>query len=486
MDARLALGIDVGTHGARAVVADTEGTVVAQAEAAFTRIAIEGLPEGWFEQDPADWWAATRACLRQVSAQLREAGREPDEIAAASVDSTSGTVVLTAGDGTPLRHALMYGDRRARVEADACNDAANAFLDAAGYRFNSSYSLPKLLWLRTHEPDVWRAAAHVLHAADWIAAKLTGVHGVTDQSNALKTGLNLHRLAWPDFIEDTLGIERALLPRVVMSGETVGEVSRDAAEEIGLAPGTAVVAGITDGCADQVASGARRPGDWNTVLGSTLVLKGLTPELLRDPVGRVYCHRHPHGWWMPGGAANVGARAVDGWFRGADRGALERRALGASPTTHVAYPLEGRGERFPFVRPDAEGFIDGAPCTESERYAAALEGVACAERLAYDVVIGLGASVGERIFTTGGGSRSAAWLQIRADMLGRELARAAHANAAMGSAIVAASRTLFPDLAAASGPMVRIETVVRPRPDRARYDEIYQRFRAALTARGWI
>ena len=483
----LVMGVDVGTQGARVVVADARGQVLARAAQEFARVAIADLPPGHLEQNPADWWEAARACVLSVVAQLRAQSRDAREIVAGAVDSTSGTVLLLDASGQALRPALMYNDRRAGSEADEINAVSREFCEKVGYRFNSSFALPKILWLARHEPQHWARTKYVAHAADYIVGQLTGVFDVSDQSNSLKSGFDLVDFQWPDFIETNLEIERARLPRVLRSGETIAPISRAGAAATNLATSTAITAGMTDGAADQVASGAHRSGDWNTVLGTTITLKGLTRELLKDPLGRVYCHLHPLGYWMPGGAGNVGARVLDEWFPDVDKIAYGRAALALSPTPLTIYPLTQKGERFPFNKPDAVGFSEGTARGETELYAAHLEGVACTERLAYDVVMELGAEVNERIYTTGGGARSLEWMQIRADILGRELARAANADAAMGGAIIAASQTLFDDIAEATARMVQIDRVVAPRAELApRYQELYQRFLVALRQRDYI
>ncbi len=483
----LVLGIDVGTQGARVLAADPRGHIIAQEARGFARLSTPDLPPGHLEQDPNEWWNATRECLRGAVAQLRAQGLDPREIVAGAVDSTSGTIVLLDAQQQPLRPALLYNDRRAQAEADEINAASLAFQQKVGYRFNSSFALPKILWLARHEPETWKRTRLVVHAADYIVGKLTGVFDASDQSNSLKTGFDLVDFEWPPFVEQGLGIERRRLPRVVRSGEFIAHVSKECADETGLARTTQIVAGMTDGSADQVASGACRLGDWNSVMGTTLILKGLTPQLLHDPLGRVYCHRHPLGYWMPGGASNVGAQALDAGFPNVDKKAFDRAALELSPTALTIYPLTQKGERFPFNRPEARGFVEGEARSEHELYAAYLEGVAFVERLAYDVVRGLGAEVKGRIFTTGGGARSVEWMQIRADVLRAELARAVNANAAMGSAITAASRTLFENLEEAAAQMVTVDCVISPRQELLpRYGEAYQRFVAALRRRGFV
>src|SRR5208282_6320064 len=123
----------------------------------------------------------------------------------------------------------------------------------------------------------------------------------------------------------------------------IGTVCREAATMTGIPAGTPIIAGMTDGCAAQIAAGALGVGSWNSVLGTTLVLKGVTPDLIRDPAGIVYSHRSPDGNWLPGGASSVGAGAISKQFPGHDLEALGSQAAEREPATVITYPLQGRG-----------------------------------------------------------------------------------------------------------------------------------------------
>jgi xylulokinase len=507
------LGIDVGTNGARALACDDQGEIIAHAEVPFAPRSVPALPPGWFEQWADDWWAATGACLRRVAAVLRQAGHAPTAIQGISVTSTSGTVCLVDVGGEALGSALMYNDGRATAEAEEANRAGAGLADKLGYRFAASFALPKLLWLHRHEPERFRAARYLISPTDFIVGRLTGRFDVSDYGNALKTGYDLIEDCWPDFIEAELGILIARLPKVVAPGTPVGAVTRPAAAETGLAAGTPVLAGMTDGCASQVSTGAVAPGQWNSTLGTTLVIKGVTRALLRDPSGAVYCHRHPDGYWLPGGASNTGCEWVARHFDLARLDALNAAALTCAPTDLIVYPLTWPGERFPFARPEARGFAVPFPAggqvqggrqvppdgdlrqdlplpkggDEATRYTAHLEGVGYVERLAYETLAGLGAEVGDAIYVAGGANSSAAWLQIRADILGKTLRVPAAGGGAMGAAIVAASRTAYTGIVPAARAMVRIVHEVEPRPAlKAAYAERYARFGAACRERGYL
>jgi xylulokinase len=430
------------------------------------------------------WWSAVADCLRQVAADLRhQAGNQVEAI---SVTSTSGTILPVDAGGQPLHPALMYNDSRAQAEAEEVQSAGHIQARALGYQFNPSFALSKILWLRYHRPDVFKAADRFIHAADFIVGRLTGEYGVTDFSNALKTGYDLLGDQWPAFIEADLHLPLQKLPVVVRPGALIAPVSPACAAETNLATGIPVLAGMTDGCTSQISTGAVALGDWNSTLGTTLVIKGVTEKLLTDPGGRIYSHRHPDGYWLPGGASNTGGEALTLRFPQERWEGLNAQALDLAPTDLIVYPLTRRGERFPFARSEAEGFALGAASDEAISYTAHLEGVGYVERLSYDMLTGIGAQIGDTIYSAGGATNSRAWSQIRADILGRTLARPEMTGGAIGAAFIAAG-VWYKGLIPATQAMVRIIERVEPRPAKAvAYEANYQQFRAECGARGYI
>lgn len=480
----LIVGIDLGTQGVRALATDLEGHVAAQAVSSFPAAATRASIDGCFEQSTDVWHKTLWLTLSQLTASL---GARKEQIAALSVCSTSGTLCLVDACGEALRPAIMYSDGRARTQADL---AARAWLpqkDRVGYAISSSFALPRLLWVREHEPLIYKQVRWAVSPADLVIGWLTGVWGVSDWTNMLKMGYDTCSLEWPDAAFAALDVSTEILPRVQGPGAPVARIRRSVAEEIGLPTSARVVSGATDGTAAQLASGAAAPGEWNTTIGTTLVLKGVSERLIVDPLGRVYCHRHPDGVWLPGGASSTGADCLAQRFEADDLPSLDAQALEQSPTPLTIYPLARRGERFPFVAPQAVGFEIGRARSEVERYAAHLEGIACVERLAYETVEELGACVGSVIYTTGGGTRGPSFSQIRADLTNRRMRIAAVPEAALGAAILAASAETDASVTATTARMVRIATEIAPRPHmQARYDALYARFKAACHQRGFL
>jgi xylulokinase len=390
-------------------------------------------------------------------------------------------------DGVPIGRAMMYDDPRGGDQSGEINRAADTHLATFGFRFNASYGLAKLAWLRSRDPARLDRAARIVHAADFVAGRLTGRWDVTDWTSALKTGYDPAAHAWPAFIGGTLRLPAEKLPRPVRPGEPVGRTEGPGAREAGLAPGTLVVAGLTDGCASQLGAGAVVPGSVCASLGTTLILKGVTPELRRDPRGRVYSHRHPEGLWMPGGASNAGGGALEREFGSGLILPLDERVGSRLPTAGLVYPLLGKGERFPFLRTDLTTWWIEPVEDRVDRFGAMLEGTAYVERLGYDTLRAMGVAVEGPVRTNGGGTRSKAWLAVRAAVLDRPVEVPAHSSSAFGAAVLAAASARSIPLAEAAAAMVRPRVRVEPKPEWvSAYAERYARFHAALKSRGYV
>jgi D-ribulokinase len=271
----------------------------------------------------------------------------------------------------------------------------------------------------------------------------------------------------------------------VRPGSVIGEVDERAASHTGFPAGTPIRAGMTDSCAAQIAAGALEEGRWNSVLGTTLALKGVTRELLRDPNGVVYSHRHPDEGWLPGGASNIGAGVLSATFPDRELQELDEKARERGPASALIYPLTSKGERFPFASPDARGFELEEPPDEVDRYRAILEGVAFVERLCFAYLESLEATVSGPIALTGGGARSQVWSQLRADVLGHSVFVPRSSEPAVGMAILACAGKS--SVAATASRMSRAETWFEPDKENAdRLAGNFDRFAAALVERGYI
>ena len=388
---KLVLGIDLGTSGARAVAMTAAGEIVASGAA---RLAVFSDDH----RDPLGWWRAVQAALAQALEAI-----DGSHICAVGIDGTSGTMLPVAADGAPLATPLMYNDPVGDT-AILERIAVHAPKESAAHGATSG--LAKLLTFHSL-PEVFR----VIHQADWIAGHFTGLYDVSDENNALKTGYDPVARNWPEWLART-GARIDLLPDVLPAGAPVATISPAAAEAFGLPSETVIVAGTTDGCASFLATGADRPGDAVSALGTTLTVKMLSDKPLFAPEFGLYSHRIGD-MWLAGGASNAGGAVLAAHFSNDRIAELSEQIDPASDTGLDFYPLLKPGERFPVADPAFMPRMEPRPTEDAEFLKAIFEGIAGVERLAYERLVSLGSPALGSIRTVGGGAKNGVWTEIR-------------------------------------------------------------------------
>lgn len=475
------IGIDIGSQGARVVLLGPKGEVISEKEQEFSL--NEKSRE---EQSPAMWW---ETCLKILEALIEDVRHKinVNDIKAIAVTSTSGTVIPLDKNNELLHNALMYSDKRAAEVVSECKEAGGKYYDGrpAYTGFNASSGLCKMVWYVKHFPEKVPKINKWVHAADFITGKLCDKFGISDDTNALKSGYDIFTGSWPDYLYKKLPLKKEWLPKVVPSGTPIGNLSSNLTKKLGLEREVKVVAGMTDGCVSQIASGAVKVGDWNTTIGTTMVIKGVTQKPIFDLEGRLYNHRHPEGYFMPGGAGNTGADWVSLDFKD-DLEALTAGAEDHIPSGYIAWPLRTEGERFPIIAPQARGFIpDGL--SRQEQFIANMEGVAYLEKYAYEMIENLSGEKVKAVYTAGGGSKSDIWLKIRSNVLNLPIYKMKHISGAVGAAILAASKTCFHSLPEAAEALTQMEKIVKPEKELTnKYQEYYKKFVNTLNEKGYI
>lgn len=414
----LALGIDVGTSGVRALAMDRDGAIVARAEmgmAAPVRV------DGHVQQDPQIWWTALCKALDQLG---RSVGLE--RVAAVAVDGTSGTILPLDARGSPVGLASMYNDT---AEPDAVAQVAEvAPCDTAARGATSP--LARALTMQNMS-----GLARIAHQADWIAGQLSGDFLFSDETNALKSGYDPRSRCWPNWIA-RCGLNLTLFPKVFPSGTRVGTISPAAAARFGFSKDAVVVAGTTDGCAAFLATGANETGAGVTSLGSTLTIKLLSQEPVFSPEFGIYSHRIGDQW-LAGGASNTGGQVLLHYFDRDRMVALESRLDPDQPMGLDYYPLLAPGERFPINDPRYPPRISPRPADDAKFFQALLEGIAKIERLAYQRLNEIGASPLSSVRTVGGGAGNTAWSAIRRRLMGVPFKGAVSEETGAGTAMLA-------------------------------------------------
>jgi xylulokinase len=488
---KLLLGIDVGTTGAKAVLVEPGGAVIAEAT---TEYQMSVPRPGWAEQNPDDWWQATVASIKQV---LGCTGG--DSIAGIGLTGQMHGLVLLDEAGSVLRPCIMWNDQRTAVQCAEIEQKVGRakLIELAGKPALTGFTAGKVLWVRENEPQVYRRARHVLLPKDYVRFRLTGTLAmdVADGSGTLLMDVN--RRAWSDELLRLLDIPREWLPALHESHEVVAEVSADAAAGTGLRAGTPVVAGAGDQAAQSVGTGIAREGVVSVTIGTSGVVFAATNQYRFDPTGELhaYCHAVPSTWHLMGVTLSAGGSLR--WFRDA---LCQPEKAEAARTGRDVYDIitelaatapvgsDGllflpylTGERTPHADPNARGVFFGLSLrhTKAHMARAVLEGVTFSLRECLDLRCALGQTC-TRVRVSGGGSRSAFWRQMMADVFGTEIIEVnATQGAAYGAALLAGVGTgVYSSEEQACERTVHETGSTKPGPNAGEYAESYERYRA--------
>lgn len=462
---RLFLGLDLGTSAVKVGLFDAEGHLLRRARRTYP---LYTPRPGWAEQEPEEWWSAACDALQEVLA-----GVDADRVASVGLSGHAPSQVLVARDGRPLGRAIMWSDRRAATEATwlaerVTPEQARDWTDCA---FITGVTQPaaRLLWLKTHRPDDWARCAAVVHPKDFIALRLTG-QTATDANSALCL-FNPQTSRYAAELLALLGVEPEKLPPVLEPTAVLGYVTSEAAAATGLRPGTPVVIGTVDAWCDILGCGGITPGCAVDVAGTSEVVALVTAEAV-DGEG-VFSAPLVEGRYWIGGPMQAGGAAL-AWlarcFYGREQpdfDLMEEEASAVAPGAEGLLFLPYlQGERAPVWDPKARGALVGLTDRHVRAHCAraVYEGMAFAVR---DLLERCRAAAGlapEVLRVCGGGSTSAFWNQIKADVTGLPVQRVAVLDAAcLGAALLAAvGAGAFRGLDEAAGAMVRVADTFDP------------------------
>ena len=491
------LGIDVGTSGTKALLLRPDGSIAATTTADHT---LQTPRVGWSEQDPEQWWNATQI---SVAACIEEAGISADEVTAIGLSGQMhGSVFLDDHDEV-LRPALLWNDQRTAKQCDSILQKVGGpdrMLEMVGNLPLTGYTVPKVLWFREHEPELWRRCKRLLLPKDYIRLKLTGDHA-TDAGDASGTALlDVVNRRWSDELIGLLDLDELGLPKVYESPEVTGVLHERGAAALGLKAGTPVVAGAGDVMSGAIGNGIVERGLVNAILGTSGVICVHSDEPTIDngankaPAGRVatMCHAVPGNYVIFG--CMLSAAGSLQWYADAFRNASGGDAFGELMALAAEAPAgcEGllfmphlTGERCPYPDPDARGGWVGATrrTGEAELVRSLIEGVTFNMNAMLKIMSGPMNVPVTQVRTTGGGAKSKLWRQIQADIYGAPVAITnSEEGGAFGAALLAAvGGGAFASVLDACRALIRPTETVEPDADRAAiyarlqgvYDSLY-------------
>jgi xylulokinase len=443
---QLIVAHDLGTSGDKASLHAADGRLLA---AHTERYPVDFGAGGFAEQDPDDWWAAFCAATRRL---LAESGAEAGEVACVVLSGQMQSLVLVDASGRPLRPAIIWADTRASAERDLLAERVgdDRAFELMGHRLDATYTLPKAMWVRTHEPEVFGRAEGILIAKDFVTSRATG-RRCTDPSDATGTNAYDQRAGtWSTELLAAAELDPGLLPEILPSATVAGGLTEEAALEVGLDSGTPVVVGGGDGACAALGAGLVTPGAVaNATIGSSAWLSIATDAPVRDPLRRTVTFDHVvPGRYLPLGAMQSAGASLDWLAESLEVSRGPRLAALLDSAARVSAADEGLfflpyllGERAPIWDARARGTFVGLARHQGPAHLAraVLEGVAFS---LYSILLSLrqvaGSQALDAVEAIGGGARSDAWLRIMADTWGVPIRRRTVVDEAnsLGAAVV--------------------------------------------------
>jgi xylulokinase len=480
------IGIDVSTTASKALVVDETGKTIASQSYPHALATPRPL---WSEQDPDNWWDATRRSLRDVMSRV-----DKDEVAAIGLTGQMHGLTSLDEAGRPLRPAILWNDQRSIVQCAAITEKVGEkhLYQLIGSILLPGFTAPKILWLRQNEPEVYAQIRHVLLPKDYVRFRLSGDY-VTDVADGSGFGLmDISKRAWSDEMLAAFDIPKAWLPKLCESPEICAYVSQEAASETGLRVGTPIVGGAGDQPAAGVGSGIVQMGQASLTVGTSGVAFATSKHYNPHPEGRLhtFCHAIPGTWFYMG--VMLSAAGGFRWFYDELAGGKSYDALNELVASiprgslGLLFAPYLTGERNPHPDPFARGAFVGLTLRHGVAHMAraVMEGVAFGMRDNLELLRGQGVHPVEAV-VGGGAANSPVWRQLMTDIMGIPLYTVnTHEGAAFGAAILAAvGGGVFPDVPTACQALVRKEDATEPQAEGvATYAKVYPIFQGLYGA----
>jgi xylulokinase len=473
------IGVDLGTSAVKTLLVSQDGAVRAEATREYP---LYHEKSGWSEQEPEDWVAGTVESIREI---VSNSGVAPEDIEGISFSGQMHGLVLLDAERRPVRRAILWNDTRTteqcrQIEAKLGDKLLSVMRNPA----LEGFTLPKIEWVRQHEPEAFERARGFLLPKDYVRCRLTGaVH--MDLSDAAGTlMLDVANKRWSDDVLETFGIPADFCPPLVEAGACVGTLTKEAAEKTGLAAGTKVFAGGADNACGAIGAGILQPGVTLCSIGTSGVILTYEPDASADYQGKVHFFNHGKENAFYAMGVTLGAGYSLSWFRNtfakgesydsllAGVGDLPPGSGGLLFTPYLV------GERTPHADSVIRGSFIGMDGSHTRAHfaRAVMEGITFSLHETVDIFRKAGKTV-DTIVSIGGGAKNPVWLQMQADIFQADVVALENEQGpGLGAAMLAAVGCgWFPSLDACADVFVKRQKAYRPDPERSRrYAELFR------------
>ncbi len=424
------LGIDLGTSGTKTVLFTKEGQTVASKTIEYPLLQPKN---GWAEQNPEDWY---RACANTVKGVLGESGVNPKDVKALAISGQMHGLVMLDENFRVLRPAILWCDARTQKQCDEIHNKVgkSRLIEITANPALAGFTASKILWVKENEPNIYEKCKHILLPKDYVRFRLTN-ELYMELSDASGTNLlDIRNRVWSDEIIDALDLDRKMFPPLISSIQNAGTITKEAADDTGLAEGTIVAGGAGDNASAAIGTGVCEDGKAFVTLGTSGVVFAHTSKIGIDPLGRVhtFISAVPNAYTAMSCtlAAGLSLRWMRDEFFSYENEEAKKEGrdvydfmmseaakipTGSDGLIYLPYLM---GERSPVLDPQARGVFFGlsARHTKAHLTLACIEGVTLSQRHNLHVLHELGVK-SENLVACGGGARSELWCQMLSDVL---------------------------------------------------------------------
>ncbi|GGH76244.1 xylulokinase [Pullulanibacillus pueri] len=473
------LGVDLGTSAVKVLLVDQKGKVTAECSRDYP-LYHEG--PGYSEQDPDDWVRETKVALTDL---VKQSGVLPDQIKGLSFSGQMHGLILLDEQMQPLRRAILWNDTRTSEECREIEErlGLKTLLDIAKNRALEGFTLPKLLWVKKHEPELFKKASVFLLPKDYVRYCLTG-HIAMDLSDAAGTLLlDVAAKKWSDEIAKTFGLDPSLFPPLVESEAYIGDLNKKVAEETGLSVHMKVFAGGADNACGATGSGILSPGKTMCSIGTSGVVLSYEENDERDFNGKLHYFNHAKKNSFYSMGVTLAAGYSLGWFRktfAAEQSFdhiianISEVPCGSKGLLFTPYIV---GERTPHADSQIRGSFLGVDATHTrwDFARSVIEGITFSLNESIKIMKESGQTI-TSILSIGGGAKSETWLQIQADVFNTPVVQLQNEQGpGLGAAMLAAVGCgWFDSLEACADAFIETEKTLEPIQENVeRYEELF-------------
>lgn len=477
------VGIDLGTSAVKLLLVDEEGHVVQEVSREYP---LEMPQSSWAQQNPEDWWNASMSGLKELIS-----GNTGSEIKGISFSGQMHGLVILDEHDQVIRPAILWCDQRTEEECRMLNEeiGVEKLVAWVGNQALTGFTAPKLLWMKKHEPENFSRIAKIMLPKDYIQYRLTGVFAsdVSDASGTLL--LDVEHKAWSEEMMKVIGIQRGQLPALYESYEKTGVLKPEIMEELSLHQEVSVAAGAGDQAAGALGVGVVEEGVLSVALGTSGVVFLPCATYTADPLARLHSFAHANGQYHQMGVILSAAGALKWWMENAhktkDYSLMIEEEASTSKAENLYFLPYLIGERTPVNDASAKGCFIGLNLTHTrgDMTRAVLEGVTLALRDSLEIIKEMGQPIHE-IRISGGGSASAFWKQLTADIFQLPVtAIETSQGPAYGAAILAKAAATKEDLDAISMQWIKTSETYQPDENKKEYyDHKYEVYHSLYPA----